>query len=290
MKKKLKDLFTEDVQKILTEDTLKALQEAIDTKVELAQEAALIEQDDQYATKLKSLIKTIDEDHSKKMKRILEAHDKDKAAKLVSIVKRYDREQAKDLINFKKLTIESVGAFIDEFINETVSKEDLKQAVNNKSAYNILSGLRKSLAVGSAVMKESVSDMVLEAKTELEAVRKENEKIKANYKILKEAKETSEKKLFLEQRSSKFSEDKRKFITKALSDKSVEFIKENFDYTVRLFDKQDKKNTQVIKEEAIQQRKHKPDFVKPEKVITEKVNNTNDTSDMYVTEMEKQRF
>jgi hypothetical protein len=42
---KIKDLLNEDVVKIMSEDTLVAIQEAFDKKVELTTEAALVAQD-----------------------------------------------------------------------------------------------------------------------------------------------------------------------------------------------------------------------------------------------------
>ncbi len=290
MKKKLKDLFTEDVQKILTQDTLDALEEAVVTKTELAVEAALLEQDEQYADKLQQLVKSIDRDHTNKMRRIVESIDKDQSAKLVKVVKKYEREQSKDLHKFKKSIVESVGAFLDEFINETIPAEDLAQAVKNKTAYNVLENLRQVLAIDSAVMKESVASAIHEGKTELEQLRKENAQIKKNFKLIKEAKEKAEKQLFIESKVAKLPEAKRKFVTKALSDKSLDFIKENFDYTVRLFDKQEKRTLETIKEEAIKDRKIKPDYVKPEKTLTEKVNKEEDQYDPYVEAMEQMRF
>jgi hypothetical protein len=290
MKKKLKDLFTEDVQKILTQETLDALEEAVVTKTELAVEAALLEQDELYAEKLQQLVKSIDQDHTNKMRRIVESIDKDQSAKLIKVVKKYEREQSKDLHKFKKSIVESVGAFLDEFINESLPTEDFSQAVKNKTAYNVLENLRQVLAIDSAVMKESVASAIYEGKTELEKLRKENAQIKKNFKIIKEAKEQAEKKLFIESKVAKLPEAKRKFVTKALSDKPLDFIKENFDYTVRLFDKQEKRTLETIKEEAIKDRKIKPDYVKPEKTLTEKVNKEEDQYDPYVAVMEQMRF
>ena len=79
-------------------------------------------------------------------------------------------------------------------------------------------------------------------------------------------------------------------IKKALGDKSVKFIKENFDYTLRLFEKQEKKQLEVLREDALKDRKEKPDFVKTQKVITEKVNKEEDAYDPYVDALDQMRF
>lgn len=94
--------------------------------------------------------------------------------------------------------------------------------------------------------------------------------------------------MLLENKTAKLPESKKNFIRKALQDKSLKFIEENFDYTLRLFEKQETQKLAVLKEDALNKRTVKPDVVKIEKVIEEKVNNNNDThSDMYVDVLSK---
>lgn len=283
---KIKNLFPEDVQEILTEDSINAIETAITKKVT----TALKEQDEVYAGKLKTLISAIDKDHTVKMKRILEANNKDKTVKLVKVIKKYEREQNGDLNKFKKGIVESVGAFMDEFINESLPQEDLKQAVNNKMAYNVLENLRGVLGVDLAMMKGSIAPAIMEGKEEQNRLKAENEKLKKQSKILQEQAETAKRELFLESKTSKFPDQKRKFINQALEGKSLKFIEENFDYTLRLFEKGEKKQQHIIKENAIREREHKPDFVPKQKVVEEKVNKNNTMEDEYLSVMNSQRF
>lgn len=293
MKKKSKNLFSEDVQKSLglSDESVAAIQEALEAKIELAVEAALAEQDEVYADKLKVLMESVDKDRTLKMKKIMEAFDKNATSKLVKVIKKYEREQRTDLLTFKKQLTESVSEFLDEFIEESLPKEDFSQAVKNKTAYSVLENLRKVLAIDSAVMKESVSGAIMEGKQELEQLRKKTKDLENTVKFLTEEKNKAQTKLFLESKTSKFNENKKRFVTKALEDKSLKFIQENFDYTVRLFEKQEKKQEQVIKEEALKNRKHNPDFVKEEKIITEKVNNNEeDETNPYLSVLDSFTF
>jgi len=290
MKKNLKNLFSEDVQKILSEESINAIEKAINDKVELAVEAALLEQDELYAEKLQQLIKTIDQDHTKKMVRIVESVDKDRTAKLVKVIKKYERDQNFEMTNFKKQIVESVGAFIDEFIGESIPKADFEQAVKNKTAYQVLENLRKVFAIDLSVMNEAIAAPVMEGKKELDSLRKENAQLKKISKILEEQKDSAEKQLFIENRVASYSDAKRKFISNALKDKSLEFVKENFDYTSRLFDKQEKRTRETIKEEALKDRKHQPDFIHEQKIVTEKINKDVEEEDPYVAVMKQSRF
>ena len=276
MKKNLKNMFTEDVQKVLTEETLTAIEEAFNDKVKLSVEAALLEQDEIYANKLQTLLDTLDKDRAKKLKRVVEAVDKANASKLVKIVKMYERASKVDAKKFKKTLVESISAYLDEFLKESIDQNDIKQAVKNKSAYKVLENLRQVFSVDYVMMKESVQEAVIDGKNQIDELKKENEELKKQFKALYEQNQKTEVAALLESKVSKFSEAKKGFIKKALGDKSVKFIEENFDYTVRLFDKQEKSKLQTLKEEALNNREHKPDVLptpKTEKVIEEKVNN-----------------
>lgn len=276
MKKNLKNLFTDDVQKVLTDETLTAIEEAFNDKVALSIDAALVDQDDMYAEKLQTLVTTLDIDRAGKMKRVVEAVDKSNASKLVKIVKMYEKENKLEAKKFKKVMVESISAYLDEFLKESVNQEDLAQAVKNKTAYNVLENLQKVLGVDTSVMNPEVQTAVIDGKAQLRKLQNENAELKTQFKALYEQNQKTEVVSLLESKISKFSESKKGFLKRALADKSVKFIEENFDYTVRLFDKQEKSKLQTLKEDAINKRDFKPDFVsapKKEKVIEEKVNN-----------------
>lgn len=276
-KNDLKNLFNEDIQGIISEDTLSAIEEAFNQKVQLSIDSALMEQDELYAEKLQTLVTAIDKDHTSKMKRLVEAVDKSNASKLVKIVKLYERDSKQDATKFKKHLVESISSYLEEYLEESLNKEDISQAVKNKTAFSVLENLRKVLAVDSIMMKESIQEAVIDGKKQIDTLQKENSELKQQFKALYEINQRTEVSSILEGRTSKFPESKKNFIKKALQDKSLKFIEENFDYTVRLFDKQEKSKLQTLKEEAFNKREIKPDFVvapKSEKVIEESLNNS----------------
>jgi hypothetical protein len=292
MKKNKQNLFSEEIQKNLglSDESVKAIQESLENKIDLAVEAALQEQDDVYAEKLTTLMTTLDKDRTAKMKKLMEAFDRDKTAKLTKVIKKYEREQQGDLVKFKKQLTESISEYLDAFLVESFPKKDLETAVKNKTAFKVLENLRNVFSIDYALMDKSLSGAIIEGKTEIDQLRKENVDLKNNLNLLTEEKNKTQVKLFLEGKTSKFPESKKNFIQKALSDKSLKFIKENFDYTVRLFENQEKKQLEIIKEQALQSRKHKPDFVKTQKIITEKVNTKVEENDPYLSALESMTF
>lgn len=285
---KIKDLFTEDVRKLLSEDSLDAIQTAFENKLKGSIDLALEAQDTLYADQLKTLVSTIDKDHTKKMKKLVEAVDRGNAQKLVKVVNKYERDSLVESKKFKAQIVNTISAYLDEFLNESISVDDLRQAVDNKTAYNVLEGLRTALSVDSALMKESVKEAVMDGKNKLVEKETKLTDLSAKYNTLMEENESLKKNMFLESKLSGFNSDKKTFLKKAFTDKPLTYIQENMDYAIRLFDKKEKEKLVSIREEAISQRKVKPDFVKTEKVITENVNtNIADGNSLYVDELKK---
>jgi hypothetical protein len=285
---KIKDLLNEDVVKIMSEDTLVAIQEAFDKKVELTTEAALVAQDELYAEKLDQLIKTIDRDHSVKMKRIVSAIDQDRTQKLLKVVKKYETALNEGSQGTVAHVVGAVSSYLDSFLEESFSKDDFSKAVKNTSAMNVLERLRNTLAVDSVMMKESVQEAVLDGKSKIDNLQNENVELKKQLRVLEENFNAVRVNALIEEKISKMSDDKKSFVRKTLKDKSFDFISENFDYVSRLFDKKEKEKIKSITEDA-KKRKIDVDFIpEQQKVVTESINNNNDDAyDPYVSELAK---
>jgi hypothetical protein len=285
---KIKDLLNKDAVQVFSESSLDAIQDAFDKKVELSTEAALIAQDELYAEKLDTLIKTIDKDHTAKMKKIVEAVDQDRAQKLLKVVKKYERTLNEDASSYKKQLVGAVSVYLDEFLEESISTEDLSTAVKNKSAMGVLSKLRNVLSVGSVMMNESIQEAVIDGKSQITSLQSENENLKQKLQQLGESYNNVRVNALIEEKISSMEDDKKSFIRKTLKDKSFEFIKENFDYVSRLFDKKEKEKIKNITEDA-KKKSANVDFIpKTEKILTESLNTKESTGgDIYVNELSK---
>lgn len=276
MKIDFKNLFTEDVQKILTEESLQAISNAFEDKVKIATEAALLEQDELYANKLQALLEAIEQDKFKKLKHVVNTIDKANTAKLVKVVNLYENTVKRDGTKFKNSLVKTISDYLDTYLEESVDSFELKQAVKNNSAYKVLDNLKKALAVESTIIDNGpIKEAILDGKKQIDTLSEENTSLKNQIQTLKEKYEKSNAKNLLESKIANFPSSKKEFLRKALGDKSFTFIKENFDYTSKLFDKQEKNKIQFLKEDAIKSRKVVPDFIRDKKVVEEKVNNNN---------------
>lgn len=263
-----KELLPTELHDVLTEESVKIIETALKEKVELSVEAALTCQDELYAEKLESLISQIDKDHTVKMQQIVEAVDRNNAAKLVNVIKKYETELNESASTFKETLIESISNYLEEYIDESIPMSSIQEATRNNTAMIVLNNLRSTLAVDSSLMSESVKAAIVEGKNEMDQLKAEIAKLKNDNETLTENYNQVKSAAFLENRCAKFSDKKSAYLKKVLSDKSPRFIEENFEYTARLFDRKEKEQLEVIREEAISNRTVKADA--PKTVVVEK--------------------
>lgn len=281
---KVKNILPDQVKDLLTEDSLSTIETALQEKTALLIEAALVDQDELYSQKLQQLMKAIDKDHTSKLKRVVEAVDISNARKLSTVVKRYEKEINKNAKSFKNTLVESISDYLEEYIDEAIPKDAIVEATKNKTALNVLTNLRKVLAVDAALMQESVKEAVQDGKTQLDTLSEQVTKLEKENKILKESYLKTKADLILEEKTSALPDKKKEYIKKVLGDKTPKFIEENFDYTLRLFDKKEKEKISQLKDEAFSRRVVKTDA--PRVNLQE---STTKTINPYVDALERNR-
>ena len=268
MKKEKANSLPEQAEEVLTEESVEAIETAIGEKIQLSVEAALTSQDELYADKLQELVSAIDKDHTSKLNRVVEAVDVNNANKLIKVVKKYENELNGSARQFKTTLVESISNYLEEYIEESVPTEAIEEATKNRTAREVLFNLRKVLAVDSSLMSESVKEAVIDGKTQIDELTVKLNKFEKENTLLKEAYNKQSATLILENKTSAMVGKKKEYLFKILCDKSPKFIKENFDYTAKLFDRKEKERISVIKEEAYTKRKVKTDA--PVQKISEK--------------------
>ena len=256
--------MSEELLKDLSEESLTKIKEAIEVKVKekvsIHVEKALTDQDELYSSKLEQLLKAIDTDHSKKLEKVVEAIDTDRSEKLKIVVKKYELALNNDAATFKAQLVESISDYLESFLEEKIPTADIQEAVRNKKAIVVLESLRNHLAVDAALQKESIKEAILDGKTQiseasqkLESVIQENAQLKSDLDSIKAN-------LLIEQKSARLDESQKKYVRKVMAGKSADFINENFDYTVKLFNKKTNDRLDTLKEEALSE-STKVDFV-----------------------------
>jgi len=274
MAKDIKETLKEGTKDILSDEALDEIQTAfnaaVNEKADLQVEAALTKQDEEHADKVGQLLETIDSDHTEKLDRIVEAVTANHTQKLKMVIERYKGETGQDASCFKDGLVESVSNYLDLYLEKQFPQDMLEEAVKNKRSENVLAEVRKILAVDMALAKDEIKDAVVDGKKRIdEATNKLDEVSVENTKLLSEL-NTLKADNTLSTLSENLPEHKKKYIQKVLGNKTAEFIAENFEYTLDLFDKETTKNEEVLKEEAIQQTQGAVDSViEPVNVVEE---------------------
>jgi hypothetical protein len=283
MSKTVTDILKEATEGVLTEETLTQIEEVFNSAVEersqLHVEKALIEQDEEYAGKLTTLLETIDEDHSVKLDKVVKAIDKNHSQKLGAIVKKYTHQLNEEAEEFKNDVVSKVSNYLELYLEEVVPEEEIKEAVKSKKAQSLLEQLRNTLGVDLALSQDAIKEAVIDGKNQISEATKTNEEVTTENVQLKEDLTNAQAALILERKSAELPEVKKNYILKILGDKDAEFINENFDYTLKMFDKSEEDRLEQLQEEATEDRKVKVDRPTAHDVITE-------SSDQSVKEFE----
>ena len=252
--KKFQEMLKEVTKDILTEESLGQIQEAFDSavqeRVDLHVEKALVEQDDTYATKLESLLEAIDNDHCAKLEQLVEAIDTNHAQKLQLIVNRYKSALNEEAVTLKESLVDNISNYLELYVEKSIPTEHLQEAVNNKRAKSVLKELRQVLAVDGLLAKESVKSALQDGKKQIIERTQIAEKAQTENSILKENLDRAQAELILERKTHGLPERKKEYVKRVLEGKSAEFIVENFDYTVKLFEKEDDQARHSLRSEA----------------------------------------
>lgn len=269
MKNKIEDVLSQISEDILTEDSKKMLAEAFDDAVQTAVtermdlevKDALQKLDEDHSVKLEQLLEAIDEDHTQKLVAVLEKIDVDHTEKLEFLVKKHDKVLKEDAAEFKEKLIEQLSNYIELYIEKAIPMNELKEAVSNKRAQKILEQMKQMMALDDSFINETIKEAVADGRKTIDTLKQElNEAVKQNIQITQTLKSKATE-LVLEKSTAGLAKEKKQYVMRMLKDKDPEYITENFNYVVKMFDKQDEEQKEVLTEQAS----------KSAKVITGKV-------------------
>jgi len=292
MSKNVVEVLKEATKDILTEQTLNEIQQAfeasVNEKVKIHVEKALAEQDEDHSKKLEALVEAIDKDHVAKLNKVVAAIDENHSGKLKAIVEKYQTALSGEAKSFKNETVNDISTYLEAYLDEVVPAEDIKKAVANRKANDTLSKVRNLLAVDAAIAQDSIREAVMDGKKQLDEARKELESAKGRVVVLEKELNKTQASLLLEQKTRELPENKKKFIQKLLGNKDVSFINENYDYTLKLFNKTEEERLSTIRDEATKQTET-VDRVVVEEAATEKsaASEDNDATNGYLSELSR---
>lgn len=258
MSKDISTLLKESTKGLLSDESLAVIKEsfeqAVKQRVSIHVEKALVEQDAEYTRKLEHLLEAIDTDHVKKLHRVVGAIDSNNAAKLQTVVEKYSTALTRQAKQFKNTLVEKLSRYLEVYLEKTLPQTSINEAVRNRKASIVLENLRNMLAVDSALMRESVREAVLDGKTQITEAANTVATLQSQIKQLKNQLAQAQADMVFEQKTAQLPEGKRAYARRVLAGKSADFILENIDYTLSLFDKKEEERLDVLREEAFEKR------------------------------------
>ena len=296
---KFKEILDQMGKDVLTEDSKTAIVEAFETMVqektkemiELEVKEALQEQNNDHAQKLQKLLTVVDEDHCNKFKKVMKVINEDHTGKLKQVVKHYEKLLKEEAETFKQNMVEEISNYVELYIGKTVPARQIAEACENSRAKNILEEMKKLLSIDEEYINENIREALQDGKSTITNLQKElNEVVKENVKLNKQM-AAVQADLLIEKKTQHMSHDKKNYVRKILSEKSPDYISENFDYVIEMFERDDETKTDLIVEEARRETVASKITTVPKSEIVNEINkNENKDSNgvsSYLTEMSK---
>lgn len=283
------NLLKEATKDLLSEESLKAIAEAVEKKaeekVQLAVEAALVRQDEEYASKLEKVLEAIDADHTEKLDKIVaridEVHatkfqhalgtlDETHSAKLQQLVKLYENALKNEAEQFKNTLVEQLSNYIDLYIDKAIPAEQIREATENARSRKIINEVKRLVGLSDEFVNENIKEALLDGKKQIDEANIRATEIEKQLKLVSEKAANAEKQLYLEKKLENFPAPKKDYMLRVLSEKSLTSIKENFNYVAEMYDKKESEEVETLKESTTPKSKGVDVAVnKNEKVINE---------------------
>jgi hypothetical protein len=266
LKEQFKDLITEETLTAVHEAFEAAVNEKADQRAELAVEAATTKLDEDHAAKLESLIESIDSDHTAKLqklvetidfdhavklKKVLEKIDEDHTAKLQTVVEKYETTLKEEAESFRTRLVDEISNYMDLYLEKVVPTQQVNEAVENIRSRKVLDEIRKLVGINEEFINSEIKDALIDGKTTIDSLKKElNEALEANTAINAKL-QNAEAKILLEEKTKDMPQSTKAYVSKLLKGKSPEYIQENYQYVVEMFEKEASEQVEDAKEQAV---------------------------------------
>ena len=227
----------------------------VETKVESVVtervDSALAEQDEKHTTILENLLESIDNNRTEKLKSLVAKIDENHSAKLLQLKEHYEGLLTTEARKAVEGLGQTVSDFLDMAIDKALPQDMLSEAVTNTRSRKILDQIKSIVAVDEDYINENVKEALIEGKERIDHLEAQlNDVLKENIKV-----STNKGKLLAENVLLKSVEGiegaKREYIMESFSGKSADFIEQNFDSVVTMFEKKESRVMEAEKDAVL---------------------------------------
>ena len=273
---KIKVAFDQQVLKS-SEEKVELVREALDKEHSKLIDVLLEKNNLDHDAKLELLKEKIDNDHYNRAKETFVKLDESYSQKLKKVKEHYESGLFLEQKEFANTLIDSIDRFLtEEVITPFFPTEKLEEVAKVRHSQRILKEARDLLGVDDALSNDSIREAVADGGKQITELKTELNKVV-------EEKRQLEVKNFLAEQVSGFSKEKVDYLTESLQDKDLDFVKRNFSFAEKDFEKQidDKRQSTLrqINEDVEEVETHNDD-----QLLTEDQNNKKNTPETMVSQ------
>lgn len=241
METNIKDLLPTVLTEALSEEGLKTLsaeferlvESRVQERIENATRCAETAFNEAANAKLQKLVVQIDEAHKKAFLKAYDAITEDYDKEISKVKRFYNNDVKRESMKFKKELVESISNYIDDKVDKMLPTKQVRKAIKNNTAIQVLESVKRLLAVDEAAAIDVCRKPFMESTKIMNKQGKLIESLQnRNAKLQKQLAESA-REAYLNEKTATLTEDAKNFVRKTLEGASLEYIKENFDYTLK---------------------------------------------------------
>ena len=250
IKEATKDLLNEDTFKTIEEGLKAEVEQIVAEKAEAAVKVALETQDAEHAQALSNLMEKVDADRASKLQLALEAMETDHIEKLLALKESYESILGKQAVELRDELRVQISKYLDLQLEKVVPTTQLKEAAKETFARSILSEARKLFSINDIRENEVVMEAVQDGVAKIKDLELKLEKANKQINTLSEKAGAAKAELVLSEKISSLPESKAIYLKNFFKGKGAEYINENFEYVVGLYNKEESERRQKVSEET----------------------------------------
>jgi len=241
------DALTDEAKQSITKVFESALETKVEERSQLVAKQAVSELDEKHTVQLEKLLEAIDKDHADKFEKAVTRIDEDHTAKLQKVVAHYESMLTADAKALRDELSEDISNFLDLYLEKLIPAEDIKTAVANTNAKRLVDSVKQIIGIDEEYITGNIREALQDGKSQIDSLHgKLNQTLKENIDLKKQV-DIREAAVLLSEKTEDMPRVKREYIYKLLESKSPSYIKDNFNYVVEMFEREDE-DRQIISE------------------------------------------
>lgn len=246
------DALPAEAKKVIAEAFESAVTSKVNDRVNLEVGNALKQLDESHAQKLETLLDAIDTDHTQKLVAVLQKVDEDHSAKLKTVIRRYESILKEEAAKFRDGFVNEISNYLELYLDKVIPTTQIAEATQNSQARRMIDQIKKIVAVDESFINENVREALMDGKSTIDKLKSELNKTIQENVALNKYYSKAKTALILEKNTSSFPNEKREYVMRVLADKNPDYVKENFNYVVEMYNRDEQDDRQVIREQVQQ--------------------------------------